>query len=137
MTRIADQLAHIELAPDEPTLDAIDEEIKRDIETALGADDSQEEETYNSLTDKLKMLSLREKIKILEEPYPDDLDSKWALGLLRSKTVLVQGTENNVVRADESVMRKQQVDALLPVLLESLKKEQEKLKSVSFRRVLD
>lgn len=134
MTRLVDDLAQIELPPDEPTLEAVEEEFGREITAILNSPDD-EDENYNRLTDKLKYLSIKKKIEIIELPL--DPMSKSFPHVLRAQAMLVQGTENNVVRADESVMRRQEAASLLPLLLQQLKEEQEALKKVSFRRTIE
>ena len=127
--RLADILAHIELAPGEPTLDDVTAEAKREVESALAAKDSPKED-INLLYFDNQVVSAKCKNEILRLPLdPDDaVYGKHFPAILKAKVTLSQGTENNVVRADEAVMRARVAEEVVVDIFALLDREREKFK---------
>jgi len=124
----------MEVPPSAPTLAALEAQFSADIAAAIGEAPPDPENNYEDLTSKLTLLSVKKKIELLELDPSDGENWQERLGIRRIQATLVQGTENNVVRADENVMKRKAVESLLPALLENLKLEKAKLEKIDALR---
>ena len=138
MARTVDLLLGIELPPGEPTAEEVKAMFGAEIADVL-QDAEDTDDGYNTLTSKVKMLSVEKKIQILELPLDPQSGThgKMFVHILRAQVALCQGTENNVVRADEGNFRAKVADILLPELLQRVLAERQRLSELPFRRTLD
>ena len=138
MTRIVDDLLSLETPPGEPTVEEVQALFGREIAEVLEATEDTDD-GYNKLAPKIQRLSAETKIKILEtfldEEHPRHV--KFHVHYLRAAVALAQGTENNVVRADEATFKARVADVLLPELLAKLQAERARIAALPFRRTLD